>query len=329
MLFISTPQSQISISEARPVSGSLKCSAASRTKTVGRQLCASVLICHEPFKYASCSSLLGPGRPLHRNNGPAHNPEHGATSSYFAFTKRTLPFPHALLTILLWSLIYRALSSTRVPFYYRIHTYRTTSGMTHALGTMSAPTPSLVRAFSQFGHPQHPIEQRESKREAVHRKRGRSLSTPSLNTREWHQFRMLDATTPHLSPCDPTLTGRPRSASLNPSPVITCTGPSLGDRSCKQVGCSQDQVEITESSGPPAVIPDEEVIPTEGQVVGHGLEHLIKRTRPNAGPLPAAGGMLESLLKRRNASRCFFSLAELHAMSSFEDSSDDGGYQVP
>ena len=215
------------------------------------------------------------------------------------------------------------------PLSLPIHTYHTTLGMIHALGTMSAPTPSLIRAFSQFGQPQHPIEQRESKREAVHRKRGRSLSTPSFNTREWHQFRMLDATTPHLSPCDPTLSGRPRSASLNPSPVITCTGPSLGDRSYERAGCSQDQVETTESSGSPAAIPDEQVLATEGLVVGHGLEHLIKRTRPNAGPLPAAGGILESLLKRRDAPRCFFSLAELHAMSSFEDSSDDGGYQVP
>ena len=198
--------------------------------------------------------------------------------------------------------------------------------MIYALGTMSAPTPSVVRAFSQFGHPQHPIE-RESKREAVHRKRGRSLSTPSLNTREWHQFRMLDATTPHLNPCDPTLAGRPRSASLNPSPIITCTGALLGDRSYDQVGCSQDQVEITESSESSSVVPDERVIATKSQVVGYGLEHLIKRTSPNAGPLAPAGGILETLLKRRNAPRCFFSLAELHVMSSFEDSSDDGGYQ--
>ena len=196
--------------------------------------------------------------------------------------------------------------------------------MIYALGTMSAPTPSVVRAFSQFGHS---IEERESKREAVHRKRGRSLSTPSLNTREWHQFRMLDATTPHLSPCDPTLSSRPRSASLNPSPITTCIGPSLGDRSFEQAGCSQNQVEITESSESPSVILHEQVIATKSQVVGHEPEHLIKRTSPNAGLLPPAGGVLDTLLKRRNAPRCFFSLAELHVMSSFEDSSDDGGYQ--
>ena len=193
---------------------------------------------------------------------------------------------------------------------------------------MSAPTPSVVRAFSQNGHPQHPIEECSFKREAVHRKRGRSLSTPSLNTREWHQFRMLDATTPHLSPCDPTLSGRPRSTSLNPSPIVTCIGASLGDQNYEQVGCPQDQVEITESSESPSVVPDEQVIATKSQVVGHGTEHLIKRTSPNAGSLPPAGGILETLLKRRNAPRCFFSLAELHVMSSFEDSSDDGGYQT-
>lgn len=194
--------------------------------------------------------------------------------------------------------------------------------MIHSLRTMSAPTASPIRAYSQFGHPQHPIEEHESKRDAVHRKRGRSLSTPSLNTREWHQFRMLDATTPLLSPCDPTPPGRPRCASLDSSPVTTCVGPSLGDRSCEQVACSQNIVKITESSGSPVVVPDEQAIATKIQVVGHGTEHLINRT----GPLPA-GGILESLPKRRNAPRCFFSLAELHAISSFEDSSDDGGYQ--
>ena len=270
-----------------------------------------------------CFLCLGPGRPL-RNHGPAHKPEHGAASTYFAFSRHLSPFPHVVLTILLWSLIYCAFSSPRDPLYYRNHSLRATLGMVHALETMSAPTASLVRASSQFGHPQHPIEEHESKRDAVHRKRGRSLSTPSFNTPEWHQFRMLVATTPLLSPCDPTPSGRPRSTStsLNPPPVR----PSLGDQRYEQAGCSQNHVEITESSESPAVVPDEQVIATKSLIVGHGPEHLIQRTSPNTGPLPP-GGILESLLKRRNAPRCFFSLAELHAMSSFEDSDDDGGYQ--
>jgi hypothetical protein len=234
-----------------------------------------------------------------------------ARSSELVFRVQQASFSLSLI-ILLWSLVHRALPSPRDPSYCRIHTYRATLSMIHALGTMSAPTTSLVRASSQFGHPQHPIEEHESKRDAVRRKRGRSLSTPSPNTREWHQFRMLDATTPLLSPCDPTPPGRPRSGSLNSSPATTCAGPSLGDRSYEQVGCSQNHVEIAES---------------KSLVAGHGPEHLIKRTSPNTDPLPPAGGILESPLKRRNAPRCFFSLAELHAISSFEDSSDDGGYQ--
>jgi hypothetical protein len=200
--------------------------------------------------------------------------------------------------------------------------------MIHTLGTMSAPTTSLIRAFSQFGHPQYPTEEHEPKGEAVHRKRGRSLSTPSLNTREWHQFRMLDATTPPLGPCDPTPSGRPRSASFNPSPVTTCVGPSLGGRSYEQAGCSQNHVEIPEPSESRAIIPDEQVAATKNQVAGHVSGHVTKGTSPNAGPLPA-GWRCTGVAPQtpHSAPRCFFSLAELHAMSSFEDSPDDGGYQ--
>ena len=213
-------------------------------------------------------------------------------------------------------------------FATRILNYKAILSMPFSLTTMSAPTTSLLRAFSQFGRPQHPIEEYEPKVEAVHRKRGRSLSTPSLNTREWHQFRMLDATTPHLGPCDPMPSGRPRSASYNPSPVIPCVGPSLDGRGYEQVECLWEPVEITKPSESPAIISDEQAVATEEQAsIDHGPKHLIKGTNPNAGLLPPTGRILESLLKRRKAPRCFFSLAELDAISSFEDFPDDGGYQ--
>lgn len=191
---------------------------------------------------------------------------------------------------------------------------------------MSAPTASLVRAFSQLSHPRHPIEGDESKEQAVHCKRGRSLSTPSLNTREWHQFRMLDATTPNFHPCDPTPSSRPKSALFNPSPALTCAWPSLGDRSYEQVACLRGHVEIIEPVESPAMIP-EQVVAIKGQVIDHGSEHLFKSATPNARPLPVTGVTLESLLKRREAPRCFFSLAELDAISLFEDFPDDGEYQ--
>jgi hypothetical protein len=192
---------------------------------------------------------------------------------------------------------------------------------------MSAPTVSLLRAFSQFSHPQHPIEY-ESKGEAVHRKRGRSLSTPSLNTREWHQFRLLDATTPYLDACDPVPPGRPRSASYNPppSPVIACAGPWLGGRGYEQVGCLRDHLEIVERCESPTTMSDDQVMAMEEQeVIDHEPEHLINGTPLNAGPPRPTGGILESPLKRRNAPRCFFSLAELDAISSYEGFPDDGG----
>ena len=90
------------------------------------------------------------------------------------------------------------------------------------------------------------------------------------------------------------------------------------------MGCSRDYVEITESSESRAMIPDEQAIATKSQVVGHRPEHPIKR-RSTQTSAPA-GAILGSLLKRRDAPRCFFSLAELRAISSFEDSPDDGGY---
>ena len=194
--------------------------------------------------------------------------------------------------------------------------------MTHPSRTMSTPTASLVRTFSQFGHPQHPIEEYEPKGEAPHRKRGRSLSTPSLNTQEWRQFRMLDATTPRVGSCDPTPSCRPRSAPFNPSPVIACTEPSFGNRSYEQVGCLRDHVEVTKPSESPATIPEEQAVATKNQVNHHGPEHLMEMETPNADPIPlaGAGGPLGSLLKRRNAPRCFFSPVELYFP-------DDGRYQ--
>ena len=138
---------------------------------------------------------------------------------------------------------------------------------------------------------------------------------------------MLDATSPNFHPCDPTPSSRPRSALLNPSPTITCVGPSLGDQSYERAGCLRGHVETTEPSESPTVIPDEQVVAMKKQVIDHGSEHLVKRVTPNACPLPVTGVILESLLKRRDAPRCFFSLAELDAISLFEDFPDDGEYQ--
>jgi hypothetical protein len=271
-----------------------------------------------------------PARPLRRIRSPsqspeprarAQSPEQRARISYFAFTIRLSIFPHLVLTD-----IPCAFPSLRSFYYPYSHPYSHPQGymsMSFFLRTMSAPAASLVPPFS---HPQHPIE--DESRDAVHRKRGRSLSTPSLNTREWHQSRMLDATTPLLGPCEPMPSGRPRSALLIPSPVITSAGPSLGGWSYEQVGSLRDPVEITEPSQSPATLPDEQVVATkEEESMGQGPEHRIKGTTRNAGlPPPTTNSSLESLLKRRSVPRCFFSLAELDAISSFEDFPDDGGY---
>ena len=138
---------------------------------------------------------------------------------------------------------------------------------------------------------------------------------------------MLDATTPNIHPCDPTPSGRPKSTLFNPSPAIACVGAPLGDQSYERVGCLRGHVEITEPSEPPAMIPDEQVVAMKSRVIDHGLEHLVKRATPDARPLPLTSVMLESLLKRRNAPRSFFSLAELDAISLFEDFPDDGEYR--
>ena len=94
------------------------------------------------------------------------------------------------------------------------------------------------------------------------------------------------------------------------------------------MGCLRGHVEITEPVESPAMIPDEQVVAMKGQVIDHGSEHLFKSTTPNARPLPVTGVTLESLLKRRKAPRCFFSLADLDAISLFEDFPDDGEYQT-
>lgn len=288
----------------------------------------------EPSKHRQNTASLLPSwtcpSSAPKQGSPSRPPstEQRAHISRSAYVFR--PLPHAVPPSLLWSLICRALSLPLDLFCYPILHVQATLSMEFSFGTMSAPTASLVRAFSQLGHPhQHYIED-EPKGESVHCKRGRSLSTPSLNTREWHQFRMLDATTPNLGPCDPTPSGRPRSASFNPSPVVTCVGPSLGDQDYEQMGCSWDHVvEITEPRESPAIIPDEQDVATKNQIIDSRPEHLVKRTPRNTAPLPLAGGLLGSLLKRRNASRCFFSVAELDVISSFGDLPDDGGYRRP